>query len=108
MVWAGWLLGPGSWALHENLSYVLVPWVCGTGNLWTLHLTTLVTLAVAIATGALSWHGFQKLRSHSGSSRVRSRRFLALGGLILCAFSAVGIVVEGIPNFVIDPCARAA
>ncbi len=110
VVWSGWLVGPGAWALHENLSFVLVRWVCRSDNPWALHLTTLVALALVVAVGALSWRSFAVLRAQDDAApgRRRSRCFLALGGLILCALAAGGILVEGIPNLLLDPCAEAA
>ena len=106
---AGWLLGPGAWAAHENLSYMIAAWACQAELEWTLHLTTLVLLAVAAAGGLVSWRSFNRLRMHQDShGRARSRSFLALSGSGIAAFSFLGILVEAIPNYILDPCLRAA
>ena len=105
---AGWLLGPGAWAMHENLSYLLVSWACRGELEWTLHLSTLVLLAVAGVGGLVSWRSFDRLRMRKGDDHARSRRFLALSGSAIAAFAFLGILVEAIPNYILDPCLRAA
>lgn len=106
---AGWLLGPGAWATHENLSYFLVSWACRAELEWTLHLSTLALLAVAGVGGLVSWRSFNRLRMRERSDdRARSRSFLALSGSGIASFSFLGIVVEAIPNYILDPCLRAA
>lgn len=106
---AGWLLSPGAWAVHENLSYFLVSWACRAELEWTLHLSTLVLLAVAAVGGLVSWRSFNRLRLREGSDdHARSRRFLGLTGSAIAAFSFLGILVEAIPNYILDACLRAA
>lgn len=110
ILWLTWLLGPLAWALHQNVSFVLMDWVCETGNYGALHLVSLGALAIAGAGGALAWRSWHiAVRPRSGpAARTWPRvRFMATGGAAICAISFVGIVVESIPNFVLDACARA-
>jgi hypothetical protein len=105
VLWASWLLGPAAWALHQNASYILVPWVCGTGNTWALHLATVVALAVAGGGGLLAWRSRRRAVPAAARDRaVQRSRFLAVCGLLLCGLSFMGILVEAIPNFVMDAC----
>lgn len=108
LLWVGWVIGPVAWALHLLGSYVLVTWVCETGHHWTLHATTLVTLAMSLIGGWLAWRQWGVAgRRWPGDSdnRFSSRiQFMALGGLILSLLSALLIVAEGIPNFFLGAC----
>ncbi len=106
-LWASWVLGPVAWALHLLGSYMLVPWVCATGHHWTLHMFTLLTLVVSLIGVWLAWRQWGKVGRHwpGGSDRRASRfRFMAVGGIILSALSALLIVAEGIPNFYLGAC----
>lgn len=91
---AGWLLGPGAWAAHDSLSSLLVSWDRHGGMDWTLHLVTLVLLAVASAGGLISWRSFDRLRRDGSDERTRSRRSMALTGTVVAALSFLGILIE--------------
>lgn len=111
ILWASWLLGPVAWALHENVSYFLAPQICGTGNLWPLHLASVLALAMAAAGGAIAWRSWTLADSSEevGAKPARERiRFMALVGLLFSGLSAFGILVESIPNFILDPCLDAS
>lgn len=106
-LWTSWGLGPIAWALHLLGSYMLVPWVCASGHHWTLHIATLFTLVVSLLGVCLAWRLWGKTGRHwpGGSDRLTSRlRFMAVGGIILSALSALLIVAEGIPNFYLGAC----
>jgi hypothetical protein len=110
ILWASWVLGPVAWALHENVSYFLVPQLCGTGQLWPLHLASVLTLALAAAGAAIAWRSWT-LAEEKGSAAAIARgriRFMALVGLLFSGLSAFGILVESIPNFILDPCLDAS
>lgn len=110
ILWASWLLGPVAWALHENVSYLLAPQICGTGRMWLLHLASLLALAMAAAGGAIAWRSWmladtQEVGARPAGERIR---FMALVGLLFSGLSAFGILVESIPNFILDPCLDAS
>lgn len=95
-LWAGWVLGPVAWALHLVGSYLLVGWVCSSGGYWALHALTLATLALALLGALLSWRG----RTADGAPG----RFISTGGVVVALASGLVVVVEGIPNFILDAC----
>lgn len=106
-LWFGFLGGPAAWYLHLNISYSLVRLICETGDTVLLHLTTFVTLAVAL--GALlvavrSWRRLEQPRLTTGSGTAGRSRFLALGGIALSAFFALTLITAWIPDFLIEPC----
>jgi hypothetical protein len=102
-LWASLVGAPAAWALAILASYVLVPVSCELGTRLPLHGVRLVTTAAAL--GA-AWAAFGLWRETRGSegARVRRTAFLAAIGVGIALFSALLIVLEGIANFVVDPC----
>lgn len=60
-LWFGMFAGPASWYIHLNASYALVRKICETGDVWLLHLTTLVTLLPALAGLVVAWRSWRRL-----------------------------------------------
>jgi hypothetical protein len=105
-LWVGWLAGPVAWTLHLMVSYLLVEWVCATGNVWTLHAVTVATALLAAVGASVAWRQWAaagRAWPRSGGGRSPDR-FLAVGGLIISAFSTLIILAEGIPNFILSAC----
>lgn len=106
-LWVGFLGGPAAWFFHLMVSYALVRYVCRSGAVWLLHLTTLVALGAAAAAIRLAWTSWRRagepVETRGGGVEGRSR-FLALAGLLFAAFSALLVAAEGLPNFVLEPC----
>ncbi|KAA0013029.1 hypothetical protein F0A17_08955 [Billgrantia pellis] len=107
MLWSGWVIGPGAWALHLMGSYLLVSRACETGSMWLLHGTTLVTLLLGLAGAAVAWRQWGRAGRRwpgSGDGEAGRIRFMAVMGLLISALSGLLIVAEGIPNFFLGPC----
>lgn len=106
-LWAGVLGGPAVWFLHLVVSYSLVRYVCFTGAMWLMHLTTVVGL---VAVGGVTWLAWSnwgyagRPRNGRGGGTEGRTRFMALLGVPFAIFSLLLIVVQGISNFVIEPC----
>jgi hypothetical protein len=107
VLWATWAIGPVAWTLHLMVSYLLVEWVCGTGNVWVLHGVTLATVLMAAAGGLIAWRQWTAAGRRwpgAGGDPASRTRFLAVGGLIISLLSALIILAEGIPNFILSAC----
>lgn len=105
MIWAGWILGPTAWGIHLMVSYLLVEWVCRTGDDWALHGVTLFTLILALFGAWLSWRRWSLAgRAWPGNDAQSRPRFLAVSGVIIGVLSALIILAEGIPTFFLDAC----
>lgn len=112
-LWIGMLAGPLAWATLLETNYVLSYVACEQRHEWMLHVTTLVALA-AVAGGAwLSWSaapprlGYEDERHPStepAETSVTRARFMAIGGLALCAWFAIVILATEIPVLVLKPC----
>jgi hypothetical protein len=107
LLWIPVLAGPIAWAFAEQLSYLLTPTACWTGNPWMLYLPPLGTLLIVLAGAALAhrrWRrepGGSSETGYPGDSRAR---FLALAGFWLCVAFAVVIVAEAVPDLILRVC----
>lgn len=106
-LWFGVLAPAVIWHLRLWLSYILVPFACGTGSELPLHLVTLVTLLGTLFAGGVAWRCWRRTGAtaaiESGGVLARSR-FLAMFGLLSSGFFSLVILAEGVGNFFIDPC----
>jgi hypothetical protein len=133
-LWTSILAGPLLWFAHQQVCFLLVPWVCVHGGVVWLHLTTVLCLAGVAAAGALAWryrrpehcdwdrgglaaaevtrpgtrdqvHSKERTELPPSSGEQRVR-FMAMLGLLSSGFFALVIVAQGLPNFFLDPCQR--
>ena len=97
--------GPGWWAVHLGLTYLVVPETCMLGIQWTLHL---ITVGCLVGAGIGAWvsrgiiHRATPLRDRD---RYALRdRYLGWMGLSLCLFFGAVIVAENLPRWFLDAC----
>jgi hypothetical protein len=105
--WFGILAGPAAWFVDQQISYSIVQWVCGGGPHVVLHLISLASLLVAGAGAFASWTVLQRTRpsaAEDGSQPDERGRFMAILGLVSCAFFALVIVAMAVPRVVLDAC----
>jgi hypothetical protein len=93
-LWFAAFAGPMAWSVHNVASTALVPVACAAGT-WTLNLLTIVLALMSIAGVVVA---AREPASESG------RRFVARTSIIIDLFFAVVIVVEGMPNAILNPC----
>ena len=103
--WAGWILGPAAWALHQGIGYAMVPWLCVLGATWPYHALTVVALALCALGGWAAAHALARSRRVRPQRSVERLRMMALGGMMLCGAALGGIAVEYLGVFWIDTCA---
>lgn len=111
-LWFGALGGFTAWAAHLGVSYALVPYVCGTGREWALHLATAALAAVAATATGVAWRARSRLGEDGGGAgdgeeagrKLGRQRFLAVGGILLSGFFLGLILVEGLPALIMDAC----
>jgi hypothetical protein len=99
------LAGPLAFAIDLSGSYLLVPHARGAHSKLAMHLVTLLALAVL---GAGAAAAVRVLRAPAaGARRLEERvaersRFLALGGLLLCAFFLGVVAAEALPKLLLS------
>lgn len=109
-LWTGVLAGPIVWSAQLETNYVLSYVACEQRHAWMLHLTTGVSLALVAVAAVVAWRAAPPLAEDEHQApdfdraAVLRARFMALGGLVLCAWFAVVIVATEIPALVLNPC----
>ena len=109
-LWAGILAGPFAWAALLQTNYVLSYVACEQRQSWMLHLAAAVALVLVGAAAFAAWRAAPALGDEEHQSEdpadtpLLRRRFMALGGLALCAWFAIVIVATEIPVLVLNPC----
>ena len=113
ILWIGVLAGPLAWAALLETNYVLSYVACEQRQTWMLHLAAAVALALVAVAAAFSWraapHGLTYERERDSSTEpvdtaIIRARFMAIGGLALCAWFAIVIIAMEIPVLVLKPC----
>jgi hypothetical protein len=98
-LWLSFFAGPLAWTAHELLSYALVKPACGA------HLMILEYL-VSLGTLALSAGGIYIAYRHGAAMQTprTTPRFIALAALLMNVLFAFTIVMEALPQVVVNPC----
>jgi hypothetical protein len=106
-LWAGMLLPIAAWIVDEQVSAMIVPWVCATGNRTVLPLLALASLAFAVGGGLIASRAWRALPPEplDGEPRVPARqRFMALLGMLAGGLFSVAILANAIPGLIRRPC----
>ncbi len=108
-LWFPLLAGPAAWAVHLNLSYWSVSWICATRRGWLLHVVALAALLLALAGAVVAWRNWQAVMAGDfGDGRADQRRgphsFSTFAGLAISTFFVLVVAAGWIPNFLVDPC----
>jgi len=103
-LWAGLAAGPLAWAAVLETNYALSYVACEQRHSWMLHLGTAIALALVAAGAFLAWAAAPPLRGATTSAAEARARFMAVGGLVLCAWFALVIIATEIPVLVLNAC----
>ena len=98
----GWAAPPTIWFLTLEANFLLARWVCRTGDRWVYYLVGLLGIALI----GLSAAGV--LRRAATPDDVEepdaTRRFLALGAILLGIAGMLGVIALTLPGVVHRPC----
>jgi hypothetical protein len=89
---AGLLLAPIAWFASLEADFALAPLACAGHGKTSLLLVSMASIAVALLGCSLAW--FQR----------RVDRRLGIAGTVISAFSALVILAQAIPNFILGGC----
>jgi hypothetical protein len=110
-LWFGVLAGPVAWAALLQTNYVLSYVACEQRQTWMLHLATALAIVVIAMGGLMAWRAMPRSGIHDGdlaetaeTTAVKRAHFMAVGGLILCAWFALVVFATFIPVLVLHPC----
>lgn len=100
--WVGLLLAPVTFAVHFQLSYLLVLWVCGSGrSTFIIHLSSVLALALALLgawAGHVAWRraGTETLSDGEGAwPRTRLMGTVGMGFSLVLALILAAQLVAG-------------
>lgn len=111
-LWIGVLAGPAVWAALLETNYVLSYVACEQRHTWMLHAATAIALALIGLAALTAWRAApsldygaeQKTSTDPAETAVIRARFMAMGGLALCAWFAIVVLATEIPVLVLNPC----
>lgn len=106
LLWFAVLAGPLAVALNMGAGYALVKWSCATGHAGVLTAISAAALAVALAGAWAGWRCREQLRDATeyGGRIVDRSYFVALVGIGLSLLTALVVVMQAYPHFVLSPC----
>lgn len=106
--WSVIVGAPALWFLDQQVNVVLVPWACGRGQPWVLHVVSAVFLAATLMTACIAWreHASATREVDTVETRRDRRRFMSLVGLLSSGLFSLLIIAQEIPNWLLDPCQR--
>jgi hypothetical protein len=105
-LWFAVLAGPVAVALNMLIGYALVKWACAGGRTYVLTSVAVVTLALALSGTWVGWTCRAQIgdaNEHGGRIVDRSY-FVALVAIGLSALTALLVVMQAYPHFVLSPC----
>ena len=103
-LWIGLGAGPLAWAALLEVNYVLSYVACEQRQTWMLHVATAAALALTGLGAWAAWSAAPPLRASTLDASEGRARFMAIGGLALCAGFALVIVATEIPVLLLHPC----
>jgi cytochrome c biogenesis factor len=109
-LWFGVLAGPLAWAALLQTNYVLSYVACEHRQTWMLHLAAALAIVVIAMGGLTAWRAMQRSDAHhresadTAETAAKRTRFMAVGGVILCAWFALVVFATFIPVLVLHPC----
>jgi hypothetical protein len=109
-LWIGILAGPLAWAAQLETNYALSYVACEQRHSWMLHLASAIALALIAVAAWTTWRAAPPLGpvEHSSTDPAETAlvraRFMASGGLALCAFFFIVVMATEVPALVLQPC----
>jgi hypothetical protein len=102
-LWAAVLGAPAVWAIHLQLNYALVQFVCLWQRKWLLPAVTIACLVLAgmgTLVALLEWRNAPTAED----DEIDHTRFLAILGVMTGTLFFVTILATGLPTFFFNPC----
>ena len=106
-LWFAVLAGPAAWMLGLNAGYGFVRVACDQQTLLHLHATSLATLLLAAAGGAVAWREWRRAGEEApdeGAGTLPRSRFMTAMGLLASPFFALVIVAQWVAVLFLNPC----
>jgi hypothetical protein len=107
-LWTANLLGPITVLLTQELSYVLTEKAaCAHGQMWTVHLSFALGVALTVSAGSLGWREWRRWGARpatlEGDPAGRSR-FLSVVGMLVSTLSGMVVIAMWLATLFLHPC----
>lgn len=120
-LWIGVLLAPAAWLLLEVVGYWFAARSCelsvggvpmaGTAHPAVTHsvlsLAALVAAGAGLAVALGNWRAVRPHTEREGAPSWGRARFMSYGGVLLSVLFGGGIVLFGLPAFLVNACSQA-
>lgn len=97
-LWYGVTAGIAFWSVHVSGMAAITPFVCHSGETVWFHVLTGATLAPTLFA---FWPAWRHARADEGAGGLR---FMGHVGMLVTAISALAIVAEYVPVFMLGAC----
>jgi hypothetical protein len=106
LLWFAIVAGPLAVALNMGAGYALVKWACASDHAGVLTMISVGTCALALMGAWVGWTCTARLRdgNERGGGRVDRSYFMAIVATGLSLLTALLIVMQAYPHFVLSPC----
>ena len=105
--WIGLLLAPAVFFAHLQITYVLVPWACVRGGDVWIHLTGILSVALALAGSVTAWRAWMRAGREvpgEGGGELPRTRFMGAVGLGVSATLTLVLFAQWLTAFFLSPC----
>jgi hypothetical protein len=104
MLWSGLAIGPLAWFLSLEANFAFAPLACSSRGKALIYAVSGIAFALTVLGGSLSWIQHEQLRTESGIEFRTRKMGMAMSGIILSVLSALTILAQAIPNFMLRGC----
>jgi hypothetical protein len=95
---------PFVWLIQFQTIYMLVYPACGAQRNLIVHLTCFIFLVIIAVLGVSPLQTWRRA-ANDRENVVRTRRFMALVGMMTTALFLLVLIAQWIAAFIVDPCA---
>ena len=106
LLWFAVLAGPAALFANQFVGYALVKWACASGHTYVLTGIAIAMLCLALAGAWVGWTCRNRLRdaTENGGRIIDRSYFVAIVGVGLGLLTALLIVMQAYPHFILSPC----
>jgi hypothetical protein len=106
-LWTGILGGPLIWLCYLQISYMLAPSACVSGNKAVLGIATAIALFGTLCAAFAAWRVWHQAGTTAGREEggaVGRSRFMAVSGMGLSALFALVVLASAVPIIFLGAC----
>ena len=106
-LWVGFLGGPIIWLMSFEARFALAPWACTFQNKWALHGVAIAAVILCLASALVSFREWRSISAHQPTPKtgpIASSNFLAILGIVTGCGTAMIVIAQSIPDFMLGAC----